>query len=257
MRIIVFVLLLFGLSKNAFTQVYASRSQLARSIVYLENTSSGITGSGFICGLGNKVFIVTAAHVARQMDFKSIVLLSDSLDNPIPFTIQQLQAYALPSGRWTYHSIADIAIIQIVMSKMIVPYMEKRVIGTEMLYDSLKAPSRDLLLTTFGYPLQLGSRGKVSPLTRGSHPASGLITLPRADDTSILCDFFIMEDPSVGGFSGGPVIDISISKNLAITVTGDGTKIYGIMHGTLSDNTGGKFAAVTPIAYVFDLLKFF
>jgi hypothetical protein len=40
-----------------------------------------------------------------------------------------------------------------------------------------------------------------------------------------------------------------------MTTTGGGTICYGITHGTLSDATGGKLAAVTPSFYVHDLLR--
>lgn len=35
----------------------------------------------------------------------------------------------------------------------------------------------------------------------------------------------------------------------------DKTRCYGIMHGTISDDTGGKLAAVTPAYYLSDLIK--
>jgi hypothetical protein len=36
---------------------------------------------------------------------------------------------------------------------------------------------------------------------------------------------------------------------------GDGTILYGLMHGTISDETGGKLAAVTPSFYLIELLN--
>ena len=39
-----------------------------------------------------------------------------------------------------------------------------------------------------------------------------------------------------------------------LKVNGNGTMVYGILHGTISDQTGGKLAAVTPSYYLFDLI---
>jgi hypothetical protein len=34
-----------------------------------------------------------------------------------------------------------------------------------------------------------------------------------------------------------------------------GFKIVGVVHGTISDDTGGKFAAVSPGFYLYELLQ--
>lgn len=68
------------------------------------------------------------------------------------------------------------------------------------------------------------------------------------------CDFLCLESPSVGGYSGGPIFDLGYQIVGAMTTTKDKTRLYGIMHGTISDNTGGKIAAVTPIIYLKDLI---
>ena len=38
-------------------------------------------------------------------------------------------------------------------------------------------------------------------------------------------------------------------------LTGSGTKLHGFIHGTISDETGGKLAAITPAYYLTDILK--
>ena len=42
-----------------------------------------------------------------------------------------------------------------------------------------------------------------------------------------------------------------------VTTYGDGTCFYAVMHGTISDNTGGKIAMVTPSFYVHELFATF
>jgi hypothetical protein len=92
-----------------------------------------------------------------------------------------------------------------------------------------------------------------SPLTYRSYASSSFITLNRAD-TQTPSEFFLLENPSVGGYSGCPVFDLGYMIVGAMTTTKDKTRCYGIMHGTISDNTGGKLAAVTPAFYLAQLL---
>ena len=60
--------------------------------------------------------------------------------------------------------------------------------------------------------------------------------------------YFITQDPSVGGFSGGPVFDRRLpytDTGKMIIVSGK-PKLVGLVHGTLPDKTGGKFGAMVP-----------
>ena len=103
-----------------------------------------------------------------------------------------------------------------------------------------------------GYPLGLGTDGYMSPLSLESKASSGYLTLSRFD-TQTTCTFFMLQDPSIGGYSGGPVYDISIYQMGGFMSTGSGTILHGFIHGTIGDNTGGKLAAVTPAFYFHDV----
>lgn len=132
--------------------------------------------------------------------------------------------------------------------------MLDRFLPIEFFFDRKGAPNRDLFLTSIGFPFGLGIQGYFSPLTFESKASSGLLTFPRAD-TPTLQTFFALENPSVGGYSGCPVVDLSIFRVGSMMTTGSGTCVYGVMHGTISDNTGGKIAMVTPSYYVHELLS--
>ncbi len=56
--------------------------------------------------------------------------------------------------------------------------------------------SRDIELTSVGFPNGLGAHGQFSPLTYRSYASSSFITFNRAD-TQIPCEFFLLENPSV------------------------------------------------------------
>lgn len=107
--------------------------------------------------------------------------------------------------------------------------------------------SRDDELTVIGFTNGLGIQGKFSPLTFRSHASSSYMTLCRADRRDILSDFFCLENPSIGGYSGAPILDLGYMVTGNMTSTKEKTILHGIMHGTMSDETGGKLALVTPI----------
>ena len=58
----------------------------------------------------------------------------------------------------------------------------------------------------------------------------------------------------MGGYSGCPVFDLGYSTNGVMEITKGKTICHGIMHGTMSDNTDGKIAMVTPSFYLKDLI---
>jgi len=118
----------------------------------------------------------------------------------------------------------------------------------DMLDATANAPLRAITITVLGFPLALGVQGSFSPISRETKAASGLLEIPRAD-TKKPASFFITQDPSIGGFSGAPVLDTGLpyrSEQAALFIDMRPMKIVGIVHGTLSDDTGGKLGAVTP-----------
>ena len=107
-----------------------------------------------------------------------------------------------------------------------------------------------------GYPLGLGATGYVSPLSIETKAASGFITLNRSDNGNP-ATFILLQDPSIGGLSGGPVFDTG--KNFfpggrQMTVR-EGISVVGIIHGVISDKSGGKFAAVVPATEIVKLFE--
>lgn len=63
-----------------------------------------------------------------------------------------------------------------------------------------------------------------------------------------------MENPSVGGYSGGPVLDLGYMVLPNMKTTKEKTVLHGIIHGTISDDTGGKIAMITPMYYLKDII---
>ncbi|HEV8199764.1 MAG TPA: serine protease, partial [Candidatus Polarisedimenticolia bacterium] len=203
----------------------------------------------FIIEDNKNPYILTANHVAKSCTNSTLVVISDAASKgqsfPLPFFN--------PSLAWKHHPIADLSVLPVVPDKTLVPHLSGRFFPTSQLEFATSPPSRDAYLTAVGFPHGLGAVGHFSPFTFRSHATSGLITLARFD-TKTPCDFFVLEHPSVGGYSGGPVFDLGYIVVGAMTTSTGPTRCLGIMHGTIADSTGGKIAAVTPCSYVMDLL---
>ena len=196
------------------------------------------------------VWIVTASHVAKEtyQNTQIIIATADGKAQRLSLSMFGSLCY------WRHHPVADVSAFQIHIS----PLNEQFLSGRFFPYDHLnlkhKPVSRDYELTSIGFPHGLGTDGSFSPFTFRSFASSGFVTLSRAD-TKTQCEFFCLENPSVGGYSGCPVFDLGYSTNGVMTTTKDRTWCHGIMHGTMSDETGGKIALVTPAFYLKDIIE--
>jgi len=207
-------------------------------------------GTGiFIAKDDQSAYILTASHVASDCNATSEIVISDNDGNCQAFRLDQFSRQL----SWNHHPVADLAVLPLNPDPAIVPALAGRFFPADQLNVSSGNPSRDAYLTAVGFPHGLGASGKFSPFTFRSHASSGAITLNRSD-TNTPADFFTLENPSVGGYSGGPVFDLGYIIVGAVTTNTGPTICHGIMHGTISDNTGGKIAAVTPCSYANDII---
>jgi len=233
-----------------------NREQVSPSVCNLRQPLPGDkakSATGFFLVVENRLYLVSASHVAKELKEDAEIVISDSRSKPIILTWGQLTgSHDVPC--WKDHSEADMSIAELSPDKDTLAKLEGRFLPLELFPCDIEPPNRDLVLTSVGFPLGLGTSGHFSPLTFESKASSALLTLDRFD-TGTPCTFFILQDPSIGGYSGCPVFDLSVVKVGAITTTGCGTVCYGITHGTISDQTGGKMAAVTPSYYVHDLME--
>jgi hypothetical protein len=234
-----------------------SREQIAPCVCKLLQLlpgSKSSSGTGFFLFSEQDLYLISASHVVSDLREDAQIIVSDENDKPVILSWYHLTGSSnLPV--WDTHSEADISILKLSPDPSTLEnHLKGRFLPIDLFPSVEEPPNRDLILTSVGFPLGLGTSGYFSPLTYESKASSGLLTLKRAD-THTLCTFFILQDPTIGGYSGCPIFDLSIIKIGAMTTTGGGTICYGITHGTLSDATGGKLAAVTPSFYVHDLLR--
>ena len=202
-------------------------------------------GTGMFVARGTELFIISASHVVKSANPATYVLISDDNGLPTKVPISSLTG----SAAWRHHPVADIAAISVSITTANSILLQNRFFPFDHIELASHTPSRDVELTALGFPLGLGVAGHFSPLSFRTFAASGLISFARAD-TLTPCDFFVLENPSIGGYSGGPIFDLGYMVSGLMTQTKEKTICHGFMHGTLSDNTGGKLAAVTPSTYL-------
>lgn len=205
-------------------------------------------GTGSFIVKNNNIYLLTAAHVAITTNKNTYLALGDRESNCVKIPIVELVEYL----DWNIHPSADIAILEIIPNRHM-KIFEGRCFPYDHINSTENIASRDDEITIIGFPNGLGVGGKFSPLTFRSHLSSGLVTLKRAD-RDIMTEFFCLENPSMGGYSGAPVLDLGYSIWGNATSTKEKTIMHGIVHGTMSDTTGGKIALITPMYFLMDLL---
>jgi S1-C subfamily serine protease len=206
-----------------------------------------ITGTGFFVKGPKKLFLVTAGHVARGLISNIHLIISDSRGNS--------KLYSLDGKlNWFFSPVADVAATQI-SDEPLATEFKINAIDVSFLAKTEDYPASELPLVAIGFPLGLGVRNKFSPLRRETHAASGLIDLPRADNNQP-ATFFVLQDPSIGGYSGAPVFSTASYRFGNTLMPGlDLDACIGIIHGTISDKMGGGLGLVTPASYVYQLIR--
>jgi len=232
---------------------------LGRSVVFLlatPNSAQSEFGTGFLVVHNDVPMLATAAHVARTLSAQSLAVIRAKDGTALQVSIRKLAGTnAMP--KWRFHSTADLAILILQPEPALPPQLSKRFLSSELLRSEQTAPPRPLTLTVLGFPLALGTVGKFSPISRETKAASDLLTMDRFD-TKKPALFFITQDPSIGGFSGAPIFDTGLpysSDEAALVITSRKSEIVGVVHGTMSDRTGGKLGAITPAYLLLNLIQ--
>jgi hypothetical protein len=205
-------------------------------------------GSGFLVNKNDSPCLITAAHVANDVGITFKIVMPGAEGRAVTGKIEGAQ--------WHISQSADVALTFINTNNQEERNrLLKRCMPANLIAARPLPPSREIPLTVMGYPLGLGATGFVSPLSLETRAASGFITLERFDNKK-LATFIILQDPSIGGLSGGPVFDTGKSyfEGRAMAVR-SGVSLVGIVHGVISDNTGGKLAAVVPATEITKLLE--
>jgi hypothetical protein len=233
--------------------------------VYLKNIKTGGVqvqksreiGTAFFVSKDNDVYLVTASHVARGTGSNTFITVSSPSNNPSKVLLKELIEASQINGdqfNWTTHPTADVAVLHLnhlkakdLVGSQYIPY--------DWIYNELDAPTRQIELYVYGFPLGLGVDNQkiVAPISKKYNSASDLVELPRFDN-HVLSTFFLIDDPSIQGMSGGPVI--SLPQNFwrgTDVLNMEKFWIFGLVHGVIS-NGGGGYGAIVPAKYIFETI---
>jgi hypothetical protein len=210
-----------------------------------------VSGSGFFVNNQGSAYLVTAEHVSKLLTLNTDVIIRGENDKPMNLKLKELIAIK-DTLEWTYHKQADVATILLDISSKIFSFI--KTIPFEIIVNN-RVPMREREVTTIGFPLELGFEKHFSPISKVSKPSSGLVELRRADNNK-LTEFFLLDDPSISGFSGAPVLELPTQ----LVYGKESIHIYtielvGLVHGTISEKNGGGFAAITPSKYIIETIN--
>lgn len=222
------------------------------ALLYKQKTiSSASTGTCTTIKHKEKYYLVTAAHVAKNMDSLSQIIFR--IQNDKPYKVDLTKISSTSGINWVFHKEADIAILELKMpdDEFIKNRIQNNHFPSSQIYNRKDLPSRDADITFYGFPVIDLDLTHFSSLSFNAKICSGLLTQLRGDNKQ-KSTFFYLNIPSIQGCSGSGVY-YSVKKSMFLG--GKQTVFIGVMHGTYSDNTGGKLSAITPSYYLWDILK--
>lgn len=230
-------------------EAYKSVVKFTTTFIENEQTKQSL-GTGFFLAKDDRhLFLITANHVTKHFTNDTIVQMAGANKQIISVKLNQLKT----NRDIINHPHADISVIEVNIPFYNTLNSDAVIFPTSIIdKNKIVALSRDEELTSIGFPKGLGTNNLFEPLTFRSYPASNIISNIGLSE-GYRSDIFVMENASCGGYSGCPIVDLGYKVNGFMTQTSN-TYIYGIMHGTISDDTGGKMAVVTPAYYVFDII---
>jgi len=255
MRFLIFLCVLVT-SFSASGQDRMSTRQIFSKTLLLE-VSNGGHGTGIITKYKDNYLLVTAAHVVKGLDTSTRIYFFDtaaiSKNISLPAKSRRLLDF-FPTKATAFqneHVEGDVYVIKLYpKSKEDSSWLQVVSLPFQNINPDLVSISRDIDITVYGYPLY--DKDLFEPITFKTTLSSGILRLPRAD-TKKPSYFYLLQDPGMQGFSGGPVFIGAQTEGMMFGP--DRTWLIGLVHGTFGDVSGGKYAAITPSAYIIDLIK--
>ena len=200
-------------------------------------------GTGFLVATRTAAFLVTAGHVAREMDRAARLSYGTPTGQRVSLRLAELLSLGAGQVVWTYQRYADVAVTCIRKPPV---QLHRRFLPGHLLVAENSAPAGTLELTVIGFALGLTSEKHFAPLAKRSHAASQILRFC-GEDIGDPADFFLLDQPAMGGYSGAPVFvapQVQLADSGQVTVVAP--RCVGLMSRTIADESGGQFAAVVP-----------
>lgn len=242
-----FLLLIIPLA--SYSQDLDSK-ELFNKIVLLKDVSNGRNhhGTGFILNFEEKYYLVTARHVADSLQKQStLIYFRDSTQNiAIEFNLKK---FIKKDSLLAFNEKSDFFIMQLnPFDSISLEYLKRSSLGIHFLFNHRTSIDRKYELIVMGYPIY--DFDHFSPITFKSYFSSGLMNI-KVISFNDPCYCYLLENPSMSGFSGGPVF-IGVKDRSSNEFKH--TFIVGIVTATTYDKTGGKFSVITPTFHLLDLI---
>jgi hypothetical protein len=246
----IIIILLFILTPFIGKSQLLDSEELYNKVVLLRdiNGNTTNTGTGFLVTTKDQYFLVTAKHVADALKIETTdIFFRDSSKTAISFKLQGFLKKPLVSG---FNENSDFFILKLETTDMKkLDMLKKSSLNFDVFANDRKSIDRKIDVLVMGYPLF--DFEHFTPITFKSYFSSSLINVKfESMPKPFLC--YLLENPSMAGFSGGPVF-VGVKDRASTPLTK--TLIVGIVTGTKYDNTGGKFAIITPAFHLIDLLN--
>ncbi len=206
-------------------------------------------GTGFLISHNNKIYLVTAAHIAKQISEQAEIYWNTGSGKMNHYSFGFIQKQ-LPESRWFFHHSADLAIHPFGFTEK----AKHSLISEDLFIAKDDHLSIGTQIYIFGFPLHLGITDILSPLSKKAETASSFTSISNTDLPPNLL-FILLDQDLAQGYSGAPVFtspDIKIEGNMIKTAK---AKLIGVQSSVLSDKTGGKISLVVPIFYIKDIFE--
>lgn len=200
-------------------------------------------GTGFLVATRTAAFLVTAAHVARAMDRAARLSYATPKGQRISLPLSELLLLGAREVAWTYQRHADVAAVCIPKPPV---QLRGHFLPGHLLVAERTAPAGTLKLTVIGFALGLASEKHFAPLAKRSHAASQILRFC-GEGLGEPSDFFLLDQPGMGGYSGAPVFaapQVQLTGSGQVTVVAP--RCVGLVSRTIADESGSQFAAVVP-----------
>ncbi len=210
-------------------------------------------GTGFLVSHKNKIYLVTAAHVAKDMSSEAVVLWNTA-SGVLQNTFAEVQQ-GLPHAKWFFHPAADVAIHPFGFTGKVKP--KHSFVGEHTFIAEGERLPLGTKIYVLGFPLSLGVGDILSPLSKKAEIASWITTIDDPDINPNL-KFILLDEDLATGYSGAPVFispeplvtDSSVRQGIHSRL-----RLIGILSANISDNTGGKISLVVPVSYLNEIFE--
>ncbi len=207
-------------------------------------------GTAFLVATAADAFLVTAGHVARRMTGEARLSYRRRNGRRGSLALAELLGRQRRHP-WTFHRRADVAVARLVDPPA---SLRGRFLAADLLVAKESAPRGSLDLLAVGFPLGLASERQFAPIAKRVHAASAIVRF-RGEEMPGPANFFLLDQPAMGGYSGAPVF-VMPQRQLEAPARQRtiAARCVGLLSQTILDEAIGQFAAVVPSAVIRRLL---